>query len=136
MLLLVEDVSSHRLKIAGAHGERAVALLPREQPCADFGVHPFRGSHLNVLHEIGKAVGGLQPGEQMFMVRRSADRDRDAAGRFYASADKSMKPFAPVVRDRRLIFEGVKNDVVMETKVCLGHRCAARLQRAGQCLGL
>ena len=90
---------------------------------------PFRRRNLDVFNNIRKPVRRAECDQQMNMIDRAADRDRDRTGNVQTAAQKRVQTLAPYRGDRRPIVFRMEYQMVIEAKVCLGHFLIAAHQR-------
>ena len=79
MALLIQDITANRFDLGGADGERSVALLPRESREPQFAVNPGGRLAFQLPHHIRQAMGGLESGKNVDVIRGAADRVSDSA---------------------------------------------------------
>ena len=76
MRFLIEDIVPHAFDLRRANGERAVSVLPTEQPVIQFPMYPFRRCDLDLLNDIGQSMSRPQADQKMQVIGRAPNRDR------------------------------------------------------------
>lgn len=135
MLGLVRDVFLHLRPRCRAHRERPIAFLPGELLQPDFLMHPDRRCLLQLPHEIGQTMRGLQSHQQMHMVGHASDSLRKSAKPSHGAAEVFVQSVSPRGVDERHSIFGGENDVAVQDKKGRGHNDAvllASLRDAGR----
>lgn len=127
MLGLVRDVFLHLRPRLRADGEGTVAFLPGKLTQLDLVMHPDGRCLLQLPHEIGKAMGRLQPHEQVNMIGHATDTLRIPAKSSHRAAKVFVKAVSPCSVDQRRTIFGRENDVVMQSEERRGHSGAVLL---------
>ena len=127
MLRSVRDVFLNLWSGRRTHRESSVAFLPRKLTQLDLFMHPNGRSLLQLPHEIGKAMGRLQPNQQVHMIGHATDTLSETTQSTLGAAEVFVKAISPRnVDERRSILRG-ENDVVMQSKKRRGHNGAVLL---------
>ncbi len=95
MLLLMGNILANRLSRWSAHGKRGLAILPRKKLIANLLMHPHRRRLLQLPHDVRQAMRGLEPDEQMHMIRHAAHFVRKPVQPASRSAQIFMQPRTP-----------------------------------------
>ena len=127
MLGLFRDVFLHLRPRRRADGECTVAFLPGKLTQLDLVMHPDGRCLLQLPHEIGKAMGRLQPHEQVNMIGHATDTLRIPAKSSHRAAKVFVKAVSPSNVDQRRTIFGRENDVVMQSEERRGHSGAVLL---------
>ena len=121
MFRLVRDVFLHLRSCRRAHRERAVAFLPCKLPQLDLLMHPHGRGLLQLPHEIGETMRGLQSNKQMHMIGYAADAFRESTESAYRSAQIFVQTFTLGSVNQWDAVLGGKHDVVMQSEKCRWH---------------
>jgi len=127
MLRLVRDVFLHLWPRRRTHGECAVSFLPRERRLLDLLMNPYGGGFLQLPHEVGEAMRGLQSHQQMHMIGDPADALNVSSKTSDRPSEVFVQPIPPGGLDQRVSLFCGKDDVVMQGEERRRHNDAGLL---------
>src|SRR5262245_46682136 len=95
MLLLIAHVILHVRTRRGANGEGSVTFLPSKLGFEILLLHPRRTGFLQLAHEVGEGMRGLQTHEKMNVVLNAANSFRNASEPAHGSSEILVHAITP-----------------------------------------
>ena len=111
---LPENVASHPVAGPRTHRERRIPFLPGERLKTHLLMNPFRGDMLDLPHDIGGSMHGVQTHQEVDVVLDTTYRKRNRLQSAEHAAHERVEVVPPWGRDKGPTSPGCKDDMVIQ----------------------